>query len=344
MQSNHEKDTEILFHDIKGQSSDLLIKLIHHYEIEKPTLLEKHKMVQVYLNSHDLNVSLNEIYQMINAGNKNKPYNIYITDKNLTIQNTTYKTDMGFNLGFAKKSFEKHWSQNGTGCSFPIREIKTSDFLSYTDSYITKNGDEKAALLQVSHTYGNMGKELVKIENVIKKHSTILGMNAYSFGLEDFTYDMMIKDDPSYVHNNNEMTSIQKKAQQLSQKLQDNDLIVEHFIKDHTHFQRLYMSTQSPISEHLKIVYTLLLNDDSHYTQLRNLNLSMFFIVILGLIGIFIIVKVRDKEIMLSDQDKFVQSAMHEIKTPLSIITLNNGPSFCAYVQPRKIVNNTYSK
>jgi signal transduction histidine kinase len=37
-----------------------------------------------------------------------------------------------------------------------------------------------------------------------------------------------------------------------------------------------------------------------------------------------VIAKVRDKEIKLSDQDKFVQSAMHEIKTPLSIITLNN--------------------
>jgi len=50
----------------------------------------------------------------------------------------------------------------------------------------------------------------------------------------------------------------------------------------------------------------------------------MLFSIILGIIGIFIIAKVRDKEIKLSDQDKFVQSAMHEIKTPLSIITLNN--------------------
>ena len=324
IQSNHEKDTEILFHNIKDQSSDLLVKLIYHYEIEKPTLLEKHKMVQDYLNNNDLNVSLDEIYQKINAEDKDKPYNIYITDKNLTIYNTTYKADIGFNLSFAKKTFDSHKSQNIIGCSFPIREVKSSSFLSYTDSYISKMGDEKAALLQVSHTYKNMGKELTKIENMIEKHSKILGMNAYSFGEEGFTYDMMIKDDPNYIHNGDKLISIQEKARQLSQKLKNNDLLVEHIRKNGTYFKRLYMSTQSPISDHLKIVYTLLLNDKSYHIQLRSLSVSMFFIIILGAFGIFIIAKVRGEEIRLSDQDKFVQSAMHEIKTPLSIITLNN--------------------
>jgi signal transduction histidine kinase len=41
-------------------------------------------------------------------------------------------------------------------------------------------------------------------------------------------------------------------------------------------------------------------------------------------IAILFISKIRVKETLLSDQDKFVQSAMHEIKTPLSVITLNN--------------------
>jgi two-component sensor histidine kinase len=324
IQSNHEKNTEILFHKIKDPSANLLAKLIHHYEIEKSTLLQKHKEVQTYLNQHDLNISLNEIYQKINAGHQDRPYDIYITDKNLTIQNTTYKADLGFNLAFAKKSFEKHKSQNIIGCSFPIREIRTSDFLSYSDSYITKDGDERAAILQVSYTYKNMGSELNNIEKVMQQHTIIKHIKAYSFGQEEFTYDMMLKDDPTYAHSNNEMVSIQKKARQLSQKLNKNDLVVENFIKNGAHYQRLYMSTQSPISKDLKIVYTLLLSDDSYYTHLHWLNMFIFFSIILGFIGIFVIAKVRDKEIKLSDQDKFVQSAMHEIKTPLSIITLNN--------------------
>ena len=324
MQSSHKKDTEILFHKIKDQTSDLLAKLIHQYTIEKPTLLQKHKIVQAYMNNHDLNVSLNEIYQKINTGYKNKPYHIYITDKNLTIRNTTYQPDLGFKLSFAKKTFEKHKAENIIGCSFPIREIERYNFMSYADTYLSKNGDDRAAILQVSYTYDNVSKELISLENLIKQHPSIQDMKAYSFGQGNFTYDMMLKDDPSYEHSHDVMVSMQKKAQKLSQELNSSDLLIKHLSKNGIYYQQLYMSTQSPISEDLTIVYSLLLQDDLYHTHLDRLNLFMVFSIILGIIGIFIITKVRDKEVMLSDQDTFVQSAMHEIKTPLSIITLNN--------------------
>ena len=47
-------------------------------------------------------------------------------------------------------------------------------------------------------------------------------------------------------------------------------------------------------------------------------------ITFVGLISIVIITLIRNKELKFSFQDKFIQSAMHELKTPLSIITLNN--------------------
>ena len=324
MQSNHKKDAEILFHEIKDRTSDLLAKLIHQYTIEKPTLLQKHKIVQAYMNNHDLNVSLNEIYQKINTGYKSKPYHIYITDKNLTIQNTTYQPDLGFNLAFAKKTFKKHKAENIIGCSFPIREMGRYNFMSYADTYLSKNSDDRAAILQVSYTYDNISKELISIENLIRQNPIIQDMKAYSFGQDNFTYDMMLKDDPSYEHSHNVLVSIQKKAQKLSQELNSSDLLIKYFSQNGIHYQQLYMSTQSPIEEDIKIVYTLLLNDDSYHTHLNRLNLFMIFSVLLGIIGILIIGKIRSKEIKLLEQDKFIQSAMHEIKTPLSIITLNN--------------------
>ncbi len=324
IESSHEKETEMIFHKIKDETSDLLAKLIHHYKLEKLLLLEKHQIVEEYMNNHDLNISLHEVYELINAGHMDSPYDIYITDKNLTILNTTYKNDLGFNLTFAKKHFEKHRFQNIIGCSFPIRQINTYDFSSYSDSYLTKNGDNKAALLEVSYTYKNMSKGLRNIENIIMQNPIIKDIKAYSFGQDNFTYDMMIKDDSFYEHSGKELISIQEKSKELSKKMHSSDMIIEYFVKNGIHYKRLYMSTQSPISEDLKIVYILLLNDESYYIRLNWLNLIMFFSIILGIIGIFIIAKVRDKEIKLSDQDKFVQSAMHEIKTPLSIITLNN--------------------
>ena len=324
IESDHEKDTRILFHDIKDETSDLLAKLIYHYKLEKELLLEKHQIAEEYMTNHDLNVSLNELYQLINAGHMDSPYDIYITDKNLTILNSTYKNDLGFNLTFAKKYFEKHQFQNIIGCSFPIREINTYNFLSYSDSYLSKNGDNKAAVLQISYTYTDVSQGLRNIENIIMQNPIIQDMKAYSFGINDFVYDMKIKNNSSYDHYTVDFVSIQKKAKELSKKLDNSDLKIEYFSKDGKYYQRLYMLTYSPVSENIKIIYTLLLNDDSYYTRHNWLNLFMVFSIILGIIAIFIIAKVRDKEIKLSDQDKFIQSAMHEIKTPLSIITLNN--------------------
>ena len=324
IQLSHEKDTEILFLKIKEQTSDLLAKQIHQYIIEKPILLQKHKIVQAYMNTHDLNVSLNEIYTKINPDPEKKPYNIYITDKNLTIQNTTYAPDLGFNLSFAKMNFEKNKAANRVGCSFPIRNISTHNFFSYTDSYLTKNADERAAILQVSYTYDNISDEFSAIENLFRQYPVIQDIKAYSFGQDNFVYDMVLLNNPSYIHSNEELISIQKEAQQLSQELNSTDLFIKHFRKNGIHYQQLYMSSLSPISEEIKIVYSLLLNDDLYYTHIDRLNLFMLFSMLMGIIGIFFIAKVRGKEIMLSDQDKFVQSAMHEIKTPLSIITLNN--------------------
>ena len=324
LESSHEKDIKILFHDVKDRTSDLLVKLIYQYEREKPILIKKHKIVEDYISSHELNVNLDEIYHEINKGYTDKLYDIYITDKNLTIRNSTYEDDIGFNLAFAKKIFEKHKSENIIGCSFPIREIKTYKFLSYSDSYLFKNGDDRAAILQVSYTYKNISKEFVALENLIRQQPMIHEMNAYSFGHSNFVYEMFIKDAASYEHSSSALIAIQKKAEKLSRKLTTGEIKTEYLVKDGRFYRQLYMLTQSPIDKNLKIVYSILMNDDDYHKQIRLLNIIMIMIAFMGMMGIFIIVKLRNKEVRLSDQDKFIQSAMHEIKTPLSIITLNN--------------------
>ena len=70
--------------------------------------------------------------------------------------------------------------------------------------------------------------------------------------------------------------------------------------------------------------YYILLDEVEYKNKLQNLNISVLFITILGLISILVLFRIRDKETKLSQQDKFVQNSLHEIRTPLSIITLNN--------------------
>ena len=66
------------------------------------------------------------------------------------------------------------------------------------------------------------------------------------------------------------------------------------------------------------------MDESEYYKKIENINYLITLITLIGLISIVIITLVRNKEMKLSFQDRFIQSAMHELKTPLSIITLNN--------------------
>lgn len=324
IESSHEKDNKILFYEIKAQTSDLLAKLIYNYKRQRETLFEKHKTVLDYMHKHDLNVSLKEIHQKINTGYPDKPYDIYIASEDLIISNTTYKIDEEFDLSFAKEIFDAHLEQNITGISAPIREKKSDNFLSYTDAYISKNGNKKAGLLEVSYTYKNSAKDISSIDDFIADHPAIKTAKAYSFGAGGFVYELMLKEDSRYKRTGKEIIAAKKKAEALSKKLKDNNLLIEHYTKEGKHYQELYMSASSPFSKDIRIIYTILLDESSFYTDLERLNLFMFFIAILGIVGILFMTRIRSKEHRLTEQDKFVQSAMHEIRTPLSVITLNN--------------------
>ena len=103
---NHKKNQEIVFYQIQKDTSSFLSKLLFKFSKEKEPLFEKHKEVLKYLEKNSFDVSLDEIYEKINKNLSNKPYNIYITDDNLVIKNTTLPSDLNFDLSFAKYLFD----------------------------------------------------------------------------------------------------------------------------------------------------------------------------------------------------------------------------------------------
>ncbi|MFA9238804.1 MAG: hypothetical protein ACEQSQ_02795 [Candidatus Paceibacteria bacterium] len=108
LEDNHTKNQEISFYLIQRETSNLLTKLLYKDSQQKDELLKKHFEVLEYLQTHSYDSSLENIHETINKGLPSKPYNIYITDENLIIRNTTFKPDLGFDLSFAKELFQKH--------------------------------------------------------------------------------------------------------------------------------------------------------------------------------------------------------------------------------------------
>ena len=322
--TNHEKDTKIIFYKIQSHTSDLLSKLLYKYSMQKEELLTKHETVHDYITAHDTNpteIDLADIQALINKDTPNNPYNIYISDKNLVIRNTTYKKDMGFDLSFAKKEFEEHHEQNVTGICSPLFEKSSKQFFSYTDSYLDAN---KSGVLQVSYTYEDSKNRLLEIQNIIAQYPNIKNAQAYIMVDTGFVNDIILKEYESYKPDLKEVLSRIDEGTKVNNKLTSTNLIIDNFTKEGILYKEIFLSTQSAIFENTKVVYALLLDESILENKLKNLNIFIFIVTFLGLGAILITGKLRTKEIRLHEQDTFVQSSMHEIKTPLSIITLNN--------------------
>lgn len=325
--NNHEKETEILFYKIKSETSDLLSKLLYQYSTQKEVLIHKHTIVSKYIaaqNGESVAVDLNDIHQIINTGEKESPYNIYITDKNLVIKNTTFKSDIGFDLSFAKQSFDEHYEKGVVGLCTPIFEKSSKHFMSYTDSYLLNGSHEKIGVLQISYTYNDSRNKLLEIQKLIRKYPNIKEAQAYMIVDTGFVNDIILKDYPSYKPDLKEILARIDEGTKIKNKLHNTSLTINNFTKDSTAYKALYLSSTSPILDNTNIVYSILLDESVLESKIRNLNIVMFLITLLGTVAILISARIRGKEIKLTEQDRFVQSSMHEIKTPLSVITLNN--------------------
>jgi len=323
--SDYDKDTKILFYKIQNETTPLLSKLLYQYSMQKEILLDKHELVKRYLQNSKvtpLDVNLESIHKKINNKNEETLYNIYVSDKNLVIRNSTFKKDIGFDLSFAKESFDEHFEENITGICTPLFEQYSKQFISYTDSYIGEETKEKNYLLQVSYTYKNNSLEGIK--NTLSNYPSIIVAKAYIMVDSGFVNGFSLKETPSHKLNIDEMLVRIMDGKKVNDKLYDKRLIVESFEKNSIQYTSISLSTKSPIFDDTKIIYSIVLDDTQLQNSLQSLNVLMIIVILVGFIAVFITFKLRIKEIKLSEQDRFVQSSMHEIKTPLSIITLNN--------------------
>lgn len=322
---NHEKDVEILVLDISNKTDKLLSVLLHQYSIQEEILIKKHQAVASYLNSNSYDSDLETIKKLINEGHKNSPYDIYITDEKFVIRNTTYKPDLGFDLSFAKIVFDEHYDKKIIGCSTPLLEKSSKMFRSYSDSYYSKDGNPKAGILQVSYTYMDNSMDIFfDLKKRLAFYENVRDAKAYIFVNDGHTSDLPLKEFQAYKPDMDTLQYLLKDAEELREKLKKSDLINQTFERDGTEYRAIYVSSNSAIDNEIKIIYSILLDESNYVNDIKKLNIWMIIITVLGIVAVLIIDKLRKKETKLSEQDKFVQSSMHEIKTPLSVITLNN--------------------
>lgn len=317
---NHTNNQKITFYQIQKETNNLLTKLLYKYTNQKEILLAKHKEVLTYLEKNSYDASLGEISKIINKDKENNPFNIYITDENLVIKNTTYKPDLNFDLSFVKDLFEQHKKENIIGISPPVFEMYSLKFFSYTDSYLPK--DDKR-VLQVSYTYNDLEEDLKKLQDLLNLNKNIKSSNAYVVFNDGYIGDFIFKSLKSYKPTLDDITARINKGKKLAANTKENEYITNYFLKDNKEYKVSYLAQKSPIFDEAKVVFSIIFDEDEFNNDIFELNLAIFLIGLIGIITIFIVYKVRYEEKLLKYKDKFIEHSVHEIKTPLSIINLN---------------------
>lgn len=320
---NHQKELQILVYRFQTETSTLLAKLLYRYVEEEKNILKVHKKVVNYLNqsSHSpLNIDLNYIHKEINHNKDDNPYEIYIADENLLIKNTTFTNDLNFSLEFARKLFDEHFESGEIGYSSPLQEKSSKMFISFTDSFLSS---KKKYLLQIGYKFTKSTQKLKELQSLIHTYPNIVNTRAY-ITVGDYTSDIMLSDFVAHKPSLEKIYELRSEASKVLQEVSESSLTSKVYEVDGVEYTQMYIRTSSPILEDIKIVYSVLIDNSAFNKKIVVLNISFGFILLIGIIAILFTFRLRKKESQLNQQTNFMQSSMHEIKTPLSIITLNH--------------------
>ena len=325
---NNENDTKILVSELNHKTNNLLTQLLFEFNTVKPKMIQKHHDVLEYITKQTIpliEINLQEMHHKINIDEElTQPYNINITTKDLYIANSSLDKELGFDLKFSKSLFDKHKSENILMACPPLFEKSTQSFFSFTDGYVTKNDDEKASLLQISYRFKNRNLELRDIQKSVHNHPAVKELKAFTFGEEGFIHDIILHDYKAYKPDLQEFFITMKDGERIKKRLGNKTLHTERFVLDGVHFKSIDLLSKNVLFTNTHIVFSILIDETDYLNELQKLSLWLIIVSILGLISLLIIFNLRDKEKRLSQQDIFIKASMHEIKTPLSIIILNN--------------------
>jgi len=323
IQESFTKEVEISFWKIETKSSELLSALLYKYSLQVEQIRKKHRDVQEIIEHsgiEPLKFDLQALFKKINKGFNPPRYNIYISDENLVIKNTTFQKDLGFDLAFAKDIFERHFNENTIGVSTPVFETSTRSFFSYSDSYYKCNKNPKCGILQLSYTYCDVTSKFHELRQLIRKNSMIEMVKAYIKLNDGFVAEIKISDTKSYKPKLDKILASEKDGESI------DTLIVKQGLTKIEKEDSLYyfFSVKSPIDANISILYHIKFSKSKLKERLKLFYQIAVLATLLGLFTLYILLKIFQKEQRLVWQDIFIQSVMHQLKTPLTLIRINN--------------------
>ena len=278
-----------------------------------------------------------------------KNFHIFITDQNYTIKKTTFKYDENFSLAFAKDLLSKH--KNKIGLSLPICEPATAEFFIYADTL------KDNRVIQTGYIINS--KKIQKLKNelrkTIKENSFIKDISLFFIHpTSQYAQECKILTPIGRKYTLEEMMKTRKYGIKLYEKLREsNPLITEN---------EMYILGQSPFNQLNYVIFKLSIDNNILTAKIKKtIFISFVTLIILTAAAFIMYLEIKktlsyleefsfhiqkektfekkiDNEIydtvkaynntlgkiqnLLKSKDEFIHFAMHELATPINIISL----------------------
>jgi len=329
----------MIFYKTLDITKDLLIALDDEYLQNKEKIKQIHQYALNYLDN-DFE-SLKDKF--------GKYYHLFLTDNNLTITKTTFKYDKGFSLLFLKNQFLSH--QNTIHISHPICEPATANFFSFSDSY------QNNKVFQIGYIYHS--QNVINLKNQlkqIKKLPFIKDVIIYFIHpKEKFSQKCQILNPIDRKYSLKEMKEDKKLGLDLYKKLQiKNPIFNDNY---------MYILSKNPVSPKNNIILKIIIDKNYLQNKLNHYEYILFLVaVIFIIVSMFMLYfidkilkyinefanKIKNKQkydkhfnnefdeviksynetleelkFLISQKEEFLEFVIHELKTPLSVLSLN---------------------
>lgn len=160
---SHEKS-----YDIRYKIMQFYDKMSYEFEVAKPDVLEKMAVAQRYFDEHGTNAPLEPLKKRLQT--KNLEYEIYLINRDLVIERTTFPADLGLDFHFIPSVpalFETQFSDpHKIDLSKPYYESSSANFKRYVTQrskngrYIIQIGQSLHGEKSFSSTMTNLKKEI----------------------------------------------------------------------------------------------------------------------------------------------------------------------------------------
>ena len=330
---------EAIFYKLYFISQNFLEEILKNYQNKSNEIKSKEQFV---INNLDKNLS----YLKNKLG---KNYHIFITNNNFTIIKTTFKYDKNFSLAFAKDIFYKH--KNKIGISPPICEPATTKFFTYADTF--KNNK----VIQVGYILNS--KKITQLKQTLKK---IKSKNPFIKDItlffihpkSHYAQECKILTPLYRKYTLNEMIATRKYGMKIYKELlKQNPLITK---------TSMYILGKNPFNKSGYIIFELKLNNSYLKDKIQKLiifsTIISLILILAALLIYFYINKIlnlledftlhiqKEKKFnkninnelnktikaynntltklqdLIKSKENFTHFAMHEIATPLNILSL----------------------